>query len=161
MPQVEAAVIVEVGPEIAFAVSQTTGEIRLRWDPFIRRQRFLDGAAAAGKGVRTLTVSRHGLSMISEYVSYQPPRNVGMTMRRGPWFFRTFGGGWRFTPTEDGRTRAVWKYTFTVRPDWLRPLAEPIGVRLLGSDIRRRIDAFARACADPDIVAAATAPSDP
>lgn len=111
MPQVEAAVIVEVGPEIAFAVSQTTGEIRLRWDPFIRRQRFLDGAAAAGKGVRTLTVSRHGLSMISEYVSYQPPRNVGMTMRRGPWFFRTFGGGWRFTPTEDGRTRAVWKYT--------------------------------------------------
>ncbi|OYN99970.1 hypothetical protein CGZ95_10115 [Enemella evansiae] len=74
----------------------------------------------------------------------------------GPWFFRTFGGGWRFTPTEDGRTRAVWKYTFTVRPDWLRPIAEPIGIRLLGSDIRRRIDAFARACADPEIVAAAT-----
>ncbi|NHN55907.1 SRPBCC family protein [Calidifontibacter sp. DB0510] len=155
MPQVEREVTVAVEPEVAFAVSQTTGEVRLRWDPFIRQQYLMDGAARPGKGVRTFTRSRHGLSMVSEYVSYNPPRNVGMTMRRGPWFFATFGGGWRFTPVEGG-TRAVWKYTFAIRPKWLAPIADPIGIWLLGKDIRRRIDAFAAACGDPQIVAAAS-----
>jgi hypothetical protein len=78
-----------------------------------------------------------------------------MTMRSGPWFFATFGGGWRFAAV-DGGTRAVWKYTFAVRPAWLAPLADPIGRWVLGRDIRRRISAFGRACGDDGIVAAAT-----
>lgn len=162
MPRVEATVVVAVPPEVAFAVSQTTGELRLRWDPFIRRQHLLGGASAPAKGVRTFTRSRHGLRMISEYVSYNPPRNVGMTMREGPWFFVTFGGGWRFEPVPEG-TRAVWKYTFTCRPSWMRPVAERVGTWLLGRDIRRRIAAFATACADPGIVAAVSrgAPREP
>jgi hypothetical protein len=160
MPRVEAAIVVDVSPEVAFAVSQTTGELRLRWDPFIHRQYLLDGAPKPAKGVRTRTRSRHGLTMVSEYVSYVPPRNVGMTMREGPWFFATFGGGWRFEPLADGRTRAVWKYSFTCRPEFLRPIAEPLGTWLLGRDIQRRIEAFARACADPTIVAAVGNPAD-
>ncbi|MCY1247543.1 hypothetical protein D9M72_608860 [compost metagenome] len=73
-------------------------------------------------------------------------------MVSGPWFFGNFGGGWRFTPA-DGGTRAVWKYTFTCRPAWLRPVAERIGSRLLGREIEKRIEAFARACEDPQLVA--------
>lgn len=80
----------------AFAVSQTTGELRLSWDPFIRRQYFLDGATRPAKGVRTYTRARLGPAMISSYASYRPPTSVGMAMEKGPWFFRTFGGGWRF-----------------------------------------------------------------
>jgi Polyketide cyclase / dehydrase and lipid transport len=156
MPQVEASVVVAVPPSVAFAVSQTTGELRLRWDPFIRRQFLMDGATAPGKGVRTFTRSRHGLAMVSEYVSYVPPRNVGMTMRKGPWFFATFGGGWRFEAVPEG-TRAVWKYTFAVRPRWLARVGDPIGRRVLGRDINRRIAAYATACADPELVAAAMA----
>lgn len=154
MPRIQASVEVAVPPQIAFAVSQTTGELRLRWDPFIRRQYLMDGATAPGKGVRTYTRSRHGLQMISQYVSYAPPRNVGMTMRQGPWFFETFGGGWRFDALPDGGTRAVWKYTFTCRPRLLRPAAERIGRWLMGRDIQHRIEAFARACADPQVVSA-------
>jgi hypothetical protein len=93
--------------------------------------------------------------MLSEYVSYRPPTSVGMTMVEGPWFFRSFGGGWRFTPEErDGvaGTRAVWKYTYAVRPAWLRFVAEPVGQWLLGREIRARIAAFARACEDRDIL---------
>lgn len=154
MPQVRADVWVPVSSDTAFAVSQTTGEVRLRWDPFIRRQRFHDGATRPGKGVRTLTKARLGPVMVSRYVSYAPPRNVGMTMVSGPWFFESFGGGWRFEPEGDG-ARAVWKYTYSVRPRWLRPVAEPIGQWLLGREIRRRIEAFACACSDPAIAAAA------
>src|SRR3546814_13589041 len=92
MPQVTASVVVPIDPATAFAVSQTTGDLRLRWDPFIREQHFLDGAALPGKGVRTMTKARVGPRMVSEYVSYRPPTNVGMTMVEGPWFFASFGG---------------------------------------------------------------------
>jgi len=41
-----------------------------------------------------------------------------------------------------------------VRPGWLRFVAEPVGQWLLGREIRTRIAAYARACEDPDILAA-------
>ncbi|HTW17634.1 MAG TPA: SRPBCC family protein [Nocardioides sp.] len=155
MPQVSAETWVPVPPEIAFAVSQTTGEVRLSWDPFIRHQRLLD-AERPGAGVRTFTRARVGPSMISRYVSYRPPTSVGMTMEKGPWFFASFGGGWRFTSEERGGvagTRAVWKYTWSGRPAWLSPVADRMGRRLLGREIRARIAAFARACADERVLA--------
>ncbi|MDQ0674557.1 hypothetical protein QFZ36_002118 [Pseudarthrobacter siccitolerans] len=152
MPQVRAERFIRIDPDTAFAFSQTTGTFRLKWDPFISGQQFLGGAASAGKGVRTRTRSRLGLTMVSEYVSYAPPKNVGMTMVSGPWFFENFGGGWRFT-ADDGGTRAVWKYTFSCRPALLRPVMERIGRWLLGREIEKRIEAFARACEDPALVA--------
>lgn len=153
MPRVEATAVVPLEPDLAFALSQTYGELRYRWDPFVREQRLLDGAVAAGKGVRTWTRSRHSLQMISQYVAFRPPEHVGMRMLTGPWFFSTFSGGWNFAAVEGG-TRATWRYNFTIRPGWLAPIADRIGVWLLGRDIRRRVAAFAEACADPDIVAA-------
>ncbi len=154
MAQVTSDAWVPVSPDVAFAVSQTTGEVRLAWDPFIRRQHLVDADRPA-KGVRTVTKARVGPTMLSEYASYRPPTSVGMTMVEGPWFFRTFGAGWRFTPEErDGApgTRTVWKYTYAVRPSWLRFVAEPIGQWLLGREIRARIAAFARACEDPAVL---------
>src|SRR3954454_19422251 len=110
MPQVMAQTWVSVPPETAFAVSQTTGEVRLRWDPFIRRQHLV-GADHPAKGVRTYTRARIGPAMVTRYVSYRPPTSVGMTMEEGPWFFASFGGGWRFSAEDrDGvaGTSAVW-----------------------------------------------------
>jgi len=155
VPVVEASITVPVRPEIAYAVSQTTGEIRYRWDPFVREQHFLDGATKPAKGVRTFTRSRHGFTMISEYVSYNPPSNVGMKMVKGPWFFEMMGGGWRFTAAEElGYTVATWRYNFRCRPRLVRPIAEWIGVRLLQRDISRRIAGFKRGCEDPVVLAA-------
>jgi hypothetical protein len=158
MPVVESAVIVPVPVDVAFAVSQTTGAARMRWDPFIRSQRLLDGATRPATGVKTLTVHRLGLRMVSEYVSYHPPTNVGMKMVTGSWFFERLGGGWRFDPVDGapGSTRAVWKYNFTCRPKWLAPIAERIGRVVLQRDIDRRIAGFARGCADPAVLEAAS-----
>ncbi|MFI5834294.1 SRPBCC family protein [Micromonospora sp. NPDC051300] len=156
MPVVEAVVTVPVPPELAFAVSQTVAPVRYRWDPFVREQHFEDGATRPGRGVRTFTRSRHGLTMVSEYVSWAPPTNVGMKMVRGPWFFERFGGGWRFAPgPQPGTTVATWRYNFRCRPAFLRPVAERVGVWLLGRDIRRRIAGYAAGCADPEVLAAA------
>lgn len=158
MPQVSADVHVPIPPELAFAVAQTTGEVRHRWDPFIREQHFVDGASEPGVGVRTFTRSSFAgpisPSMVSEYVSWRPPTSVGMTMVRGPWFFARFGAGWRFQPDGDG-TLAVWKYTYDVRPAALQRIAHPIGQRLLGREISRRIEGFAAGCRDEVVLAAA------
>ncbi len=59
MPQVTAEQWVPVPPDTAFAVSQTTGEVRLSWDPFIRHQHLIDAERPA-KDVRTLTKARVG-----------------------------------------------------------------------------------------------------
>lgn len=69
MPVVTCEVEVSVSPDIAFAVSQTTGGVRLRWHPFLRRQHLMDGATVPVKGVRTHTTPQHGLTMVSRYVS--------------------------------------------------------------------------------------------
>jgi hypothetical protein len=152
VPRIEATQVVAVPCDVAFRLSQTYGEIRYRWDPFVKEQHLMDGAVAAGKGVRTSTTSRHGLHMVSEYVTYRPPGHVGMRMVEGPWFFQSFSGGWNFVARDDGGTDATWRYNFTIRPRWLRPVADPIGRWLLGRDIEKRLGAFARACADPSIL---------
>lgn len=153
---VEASITVPIATDLAFAVSQTTAPVRYQWDPFVREQYFLDGATRPEKGVRTYTRSRHGLVMISEYVSFQPPSHVGMKMVRGPWFFTMFAGGWRFTgATESGHTVATWRYNFRCQPGPLRAIAEWVGTRLLRRDIRRRIIGYARGCVNPAVLEAA------
>jgi hypothetical protein len=156
VPRVEASVIVELPVELAFAVSQTQGEVRYRWDPFVKRQVLLDADRPA-KGVRTLTKSRHGLEMVSEYLSYRPPTQVGMRMVEGPRFFRTFSGGWSFATLDASRTEATWRYSFACRPKLLAYVAEPLGRWYLARDIRRRIAGYAEGCADPVVVEAARA----
>jgi hypothetical protein len=150
--RVEATAAVPVPPEVAFAVSQSQGELRYRWDPFVREQRLLDGHDRPAKGVRTFTRSRHGLTMVSEYLAFNPPRQVGMRMVTGPWFFRSFSGGWSFSARDDGGTEATWRYSFAVRPSWLDPVAGPIGRLLLQRDIERRLAGYARACRDETLV---------
>lgn len=152
MPRIEATRVVPLAPDLAFAVSQTHGDVRLLWDPFIKSQRLVDADEPA-RGVRTETRSRHRLRMVSEYVSFKPPTQVGMRMVEGPWFFASFGGGWSFRPAEGG-TEATWRYTFTVKPAWLAPIADRIGVWLLRRDIEARLAAYADACVNPAVLAA-------
>lgn len=152
MPRIEVTTTVEIDVESAFAMSQSQGEVRYAWDPFVRSQQLLDGAVRPDRGVRTLTKSRHRLTMISQYTSFRAPTQVGMKMVEGPWFFASFGGGWSFKPIDDDTTEATWRYTFSIRPAWLSPLADRIGNVLLRRDIAARIEHFARACSDPDLV---------
>lgn len=46
--------------------------VRLEWDPFVSAQHLVN-TDTPGKGVRTYTRSRHGLTMVSEYLTYRPP----------------------------------------------------------------------------------------
>lgn len=93
--------------------------------------------------------------MVSEYTAYKPPNQVGMTMVEGPWFFAKFGGGWSFRLLDEGSTQATWRYTFTVRPALISPIADRIGIAALQRDIDRRIAGYAQGCGDPVVLEAA------
>jgi hypothetical protein len=75
VPIVDHSAIVAVAIDDAFGLSQSYG-LRLEWDPFVKSQRLLNGATVAGKGVQTLTLSRHGLRMVSEYLGREIRRRL-------------------------------------------------------------------------------------
>ena len=157
MPRIEATIEVPVSAADAFAVSQSRGEVRYSWDPFLVEQHLMEGAERPGKGVKTFSRSKHRLTMVSEYTSFRPPNQVGMKMVEGPPFFSSFGGGWAFKELEPERTLATWRYTFSVKPAALSVIADPIGEWMLGRDIEQRLAGFATGCSNPDLVAKARA----
>ncbi len=161
MPRIQSTTIVPIAPSLAFAVSQHYGPARRRWDNFVRHQHLVGEAPTVERGTRTFTRSKHGLRMISEYVTVQPPHHVGMRMVEGPWFFSSFSGGWHFEGTkgESGQTVVTWRYNFACRPRWLRWLTHPVGTRVLQRDIDRRLAGFAEGCRDPEVLRAVLAPA--
>ena len=85
--------------------------------------------------------ARTGFVMETRYVSFQPPRACAVEMTRGPWFFRSFAGSWRFEPVEPGLTRVSFVYNLVARPSALTPL---LG-RIFAGETSKRLSALKRA----------------
>jgi len=147
---VQSKVVVGASADDCFCVASSYG-VRLEWDPFVRAQRLVD-ADRPGPGVRTWTKSRHGLVMVSEYLSYRRPSLMGMKMVEGPKLFRTFSGSWHFVDVDGGRCEVTFRYRFDCRPPWLQRVTHPVGRWYLGRDIDRRLAAFTRGVEDATIV---------
>src|SRR5262245_41156282 len=103
----------------------------------------MGGATAPAVGVRAWCVSRVGLGMETEYVSFAPPRVAAVTMTRGPRLLERFGGTWEFASLDEGRTRVTFRYFLEVRPRWMDPLLEPWARRWFAWETRRRVRALA------------------
>jgi ribosome-associated toxin RatA of RatAB toxin-antitoxin module len=134
------SVEIDAPAEEIFRISQDY-EHRLDWDPFLQSAELI-GAEGPGVGVRALCVSRGGWAMETQYVSFNPPRAVAVTMTRGPWFLKTFAGSWRFEDADAGRTRVGFRYSLTTRPAWLSGLLTPMIARAFALDTRRRLEAL-------------------
>ena len=113
---------------------------RLAWDPFLREARLLGGAKTPGVGVRAWCVARSGLGMETRYVSFNPPNTCAVEMTRGPWFFRSFSGSWRFDPITPERTRVTFTYSLVGRPFLISRLVRFIFAR----ETFRRLEALKR-----------------
>jgi hypothetical protein len=130
---------------------------RLRWDPFLRDARLLDGAQRAAVGVRAWCVAHNGLGMETTYVSFQPPTVVAVKMTRGPHIISSFAGSWRFTelPSQSGSTctRVVFRYQIAGRPRWLAFLLDPLLGAIFQLETQRRLLALKRAVETTSILA--------
>jgi hypothetical protein len=148
VPMITCAVDIAAPTADLFALSQDYTH-RLRWDPFLREARLLDGAQSAALGVRAWCVAHNGLGMETVYVSFQPPTVVAIKMTRGPRIIASFAGSWRFSalPADDGQPHAhvVFRYQVAGRPRWLSFLLDPLLAAILRRETERRLLAFKHA----------------
>jgi hypothetical protein len=146
MPIVQDSILINAPQEPLFRLTQDYG-LRLRWDPFLREMRFLDGATEAAVGVRTWVRAWNGLTMETVYTTINSPEVVAMKMTRGPVFFSQFAGSWRLEPDPDGqsgRVKVTFRYSFTTRWPWLRAVLDPTIQRVFLRDIRGRLSGLKR-----------------
>jgi hypothetical protein len=143
---IESTVDVAAPPEAVFDLIHDY-ERRLEWDPFLCEARLLDGAHAAGVGVRALCRARTrsgGGAMETVYVSYQRPAVAAVRMTRGPFYLAEFAASLRQLPLPGGSTRVSYKFNLAGRPAWLRPLMEPVLAMVFRRETRRRLAALRR-----------------
>jgi ribosome-associated toxin RatA of RatAB toxin-antitoxin module len=137
----EQSIVIAASPDELFALTQDYAR-RLEWDPFLKSAELLDGAPAAGVGVRAYCVAHSGLGMETQYVSFNPPRVCAVKMTRGPRLIRSFAGSWRFERVASGRTRVSFRYRIQARPRWLAWLLTPALAWVFARDTRKRLAAL-------------------
>ncbi|AOK56809.1 SRPBCC family protein [Burkholderia stagnalis] len=116
---------------------------RLVWDSFLTDAYLLDGMTA-DVGIDAFCRSRTGATMVSRYVSYQPPQVAAIEMVDGPRVLARFSGSWNFTARAPASTEVKFTYHFRARPSWLRWLVEPLFAAFYLVQTRRRLDSFKR-----------------
>jgi ribosome-associated toxin RatA of RatAB toxin-antitoxin module len=108
------AIQIRERPEAIFNYTQDYAN-RLQWDTFLKRADLLDGATAAGKGVKSYCVVKNGVGMETVYVSFSRPRAMAVQMTQWPYPFKTFQGSWTFKALAGGGTEVIFMYWFTLR----------------------------------------------
>ncbi|TGD77133.1 SRPBCC family protein [Hymenobacter wooponensis] len=88
---------------------------RLVWDTFLREAILLDGAQEAAKGVKSWCVSKHGIGMETEYVSFNPPTVAAIKLTKPAGMFAAFAGSWRFEEISTSLTKATFTYSFALK----------------------------------------------
>ncbi|MBI1879968.1 MAG: SRPBCC family protein [Chloroflexi bacterium] len=126
---------------------------RLKWDPFLKEAKLVDGASQPGVGVRAWCVAKTGLGMETEYVSFNPPERTAIKMTRGPAIIHTFAGSWIFKALEPDLTRVTFRYHLTGYPRWLGFVLDPLLVLVFAYDTQKRLQALKHAVENTGILA--------
>jgi ribosome-associated toxin RatA of RatAB toxin-antitoxin module len=145
VPIVRDSILIRQPRERIFARSQDYAE-RLEWDPFLREMRFLDGMTTPGTGLKVYVKAWNGLTMEVEYITYKPPEVVAMKMLKGPGFFDTFSGTWRFDEVNGTQTLVTFSYSFKSRWRLVRPILDRVIHFAFARDIRKRLTALKQSC---------------
>lgn len=143
----EATVEIRAAPGAIFKLTHDYSR-RLEWDPLLREARLLDGAEAAGPGVKSVCVgcaALLGLSLETVYITFDPPWLSAVEMTRGPALFGNFAASIRHEVIRPGVTRVIYRGHVETRPRWLRWLLEPLVNQRFDRATKRRLHALKRA----------------
>jgi hypothetical protein len=118
---------------------------RLEWDTLLRAARIGDGFAAAQLHATSVCTGRWllaGISLVTEYVSFDPPRLAAVKMIDRPPFLDSFAASIRHRDRADGSSSVEYQYHFTARPTWLAPLLHPLMAALFRRETPKRLRAL-------------------
>ena len=107
-------IIIQANQEEVFDFTQNYKK-RLKWDTFLKRADLIEGATAAGKGVKAFCVAKNGLGMVTEYVTFNRPKVTAIRMTKGPFMFKSFLGSWTFKELSANKTEVIFLYSFMLR----------------------------------------------
>lgn len=107
-------ILINCTTDVAFDYTQDYGN-RLNWDTFLKRAELMHGASTAALGVKAYCVSRNGLGMVTEYVSFNRPKATAIKMTKGPFMFKDFLGSWTFKDAGNSTTEVIFLYSYTLR----------------------------------------------
>ena len=133
--RITASIQIASTPEQVFDYTQDYGK-RLSWDTFLRVAQ-LEGAEKAARGVKAWCVSKHGLGMETQYVSYNRPKVTAVKMTKGPFMFTDFAGSWKFEALENNDTRVTFTYSWTLRFPF--NLIDPVLHQILLTNVKQRL----------------------
>lgn len=128
------SIVINSTPEKVFDLTQNY-ERRLQWDTFLSKAQLID-AKQADIGVKAWCVSKHGLGMETEYVSFNRPKVTAIKQTKRSLLFDRFAGSWTFEPNDQ-----VVKVTFT----YSYQLNFPFGLfskfvhQILGKNVQQRL----------------------
>jgi ribosome-associated toxin RatA of RatAB toxin-antitoxin module len=110
---------------------------RLKWDTFLTEAYLLDNATQAEKGVKAWCVSRNGLGMETQYVSFNRPKVAAVKMTKGPYMFKEFAASWIFKEEAGGITKVTFLYSFSLRFPF--SLAGFLITKILQKNVKQRL----------------------
>jgi hypothetical protein len=110
---------------------------RLKWDTFLTEAYLLDDATQADKGVKAWCVSKNGLGMETQYVSFNRPKVTAIRMTKGPYMFKDFAASWTFKEETMGLTKVTFLYSFSLRFPF--NVASFLIKRILQRNVRQRL----------------------
>jgi ribosome-associated toxin RatA of RatAB toxin-antitoxin module len=125
-------IIICSSAEQAFNYSQDYAN-RLKWDTFLKKADLIEGATEAGLGVKAHCIAKNGLGMVTEYVSFNPPKGTAIKMTSGPWMFKSFLGSWNFRQLDPQTTEVAFLYSFNLRFPF------NIATRLIKNNLRSNV----------------------
>lgn len=129
-------ILIDKDPGFVFDYTQDYNK-RLSWDTFLKKAELINGAEKAGTGVKAWCVARNGLSMETEYVSFNRPKTTAIKMTKGPYLFKSFLGSWVFKGSAPGQTEVTFLYSFQLRFPF--SLVAPIIKNNLCRNVRQRL----------------------
>lgn len=117
---------------------------RRRWDSLVSATHVLGGAPCPFVGAVTENAGAgalRGLSMRTQFVSYEPPRVAAATMLGRSFPFTRWAASMRHRATAPNQSLLIYTYSFEVGPTALRWVLEPVVKGIFDWQTRRR---FAR-----------------
>lgn len=122
-------------------------ERRLEWDTLLRAAYIEPPFKAADKDVVTVCKGRWmvgGITMRTVYVSFRPGRTAAVRLLDPVLFFETFAASIRHFDIEHGGSTVIYHFNFTSRPQFLRPVLDPLMMLVLRAETRKRLRSLRR-----------------
>ena len=106
------SIIIQSNREAIFDLTQDYDK-RLLWDTFLKKAELID-TTEAGIGMKAWCVSKHGLGMETEYLSFKRPRAAAIKQSKPSLLFRRFSGSWLFKDADAGMVNVIFTYSYVL-----------------------------------------------